>query len=97
MFIQRQIAYKEIKHPSKGEKMKSTFHEVELGRAVLQNATTIGTEQLIVDLKPESHSAIQIQIKQNTEGQGATVSSISIDQSGLQKLIHWLREEGAVQ
>jgi hypothetical protein len=77
--------------------MRSTFHEVELGRAVLQNATTIGTEQLIVNLKPESHSTVQIQIKQNTEGQDPTVSSISIDQSGLQKLIHWLREGGAVQ
>jgi hypothetical protein len=79
------------------KKMKSTFHEIELGRAVLQNATTIGTEQLIVNLKPESHSAIQIQIKQNTEGQSPTVSSISIDQHGLQKLFQWLREEGAVQ
>jgi hypothetical protein len=77
--------------------MRSTFHEVELGRAVLQNSTTVGTEQLVVNLKPESHSTVQIQIKQNTEGQDPTVSSISIDQSGLQKLIHWLREEGAVQ
>ena len=77
--------------------MKSTFHEVELGQAVLQNATSVGTEQLIVQLKPESQSAIQIQIKQNTKDQSSTVSSISIDQHGLQKLFHWLREEGAVQ
>jgi len=77
--------------------MRSTFHEVELGKAVLQNATSIGTEQLIVKLKPEDQSGIQIQIKQNTNEQSSTVSSISIDQHGLQKLFLWLREEGAVQ
>jgi uncharacterized protein involved in tolerance to divalent cations len=77
--------------------MKSTFHEVELGQAVLQNATEIGTEQLVVKLKPERQSAIQLQIKQNANGQSPTVSSISIDQAGLQKLVQWLREEGAVQ
>jgi hypothetical protein len=76
--------------------MKSTFHEVDLGKAVLQNATAIGTEQLVISLKPESHSPIQIQIKQNTNDQSSTVSSISIDQHGLQKLVQWLREEGAV-
>lgn len=77
--------------------MKSTFHEVELGQAVLQNATEVGTEQLIVKLEPENQSKIQIQIKQNTNDQSSTVSSISIDQHGLQKLFQWLREEGAVQ
>lgn len=77
--------------------MKSTFHEVELGQAVLQNATSVGTEQLIVKLKPEDHSTVQIQIKQNTKDQTSTASSILIDRHGLQMLFQWLREEGAVQ
>jgi hypothetical protein len=81
----------------KEDKMKASFHEVELGQAVLQNSTAIGTEQLIVTLKPESHASIRFQIKQNTNESSSTVSSIAIDQQGLQKLVQWLREEGAVQ
>lgn len=76
--------------------MKSTFHELELGQAVVQNATPNGTEQLIVKLSEDKESAIQVQIKENANGQTATSGSISISQHGLQKLFQWLREEGAV-
>jgi hypothetical protein len=76
--------------------MKSTFHELELGQAVVQNATATGTEQLIVTLHPEDQSSIQIQIKENVNGGSKTSGSISINQHGLQKLFQWLREEGAV-
>lgn len=78
-------------------KMKSTFHEIELGQAVSQNATSVGTEQLIVKLKSDGPPGVQIQIKQNTNDQTSTASSISVDQHSLQKLVQWLREEGAVQ
>jgi 4-hydroxy-3-methylbut-2-en-1-yl diphosphate synthase IspG/GcpE len=76
--------------------MKSTFHEVELGRAVIQNATGRGTEQLIVSLPTEGRSSIDIQIKENTNESSSTTGSISISENGLQKLFHWLREEGVV-
>lgn len=76
--------------------MRSTFHELQLGKAVIQNATESGTEQLIVTLHPESRSAIEVQIKENMNGNSATSGTISIDQHGLQQLFQWLREEGAV-
>jgi hypothetical protein len=81
------------------EKMKSTFHELELDRAVVQNATSIGTEQLIVTLKPGSQSLIQFQIKENTNADSSnnTASSISIDRHGLKKLFEWLQEGDALQ
>lgn len=74
--------------------MKSTFHEVELGRAVVQNSTATGTEQLVVALHPESQSAVHIQIKENIDGNSPVVSEIHIDQQSLRKLFHWLSEEG---
>jgi hypothetical protein len=76
--------------------MKSTFHEVELGKAVVQNATDVGTEQLVVTLHPENKSSVQIQIRQTTGENSTIASSMLIDQHGLQKLFHWLREEGAL-
>jgi len=77
--------------------MKSTFHELQLGTAVIQNATPEGTEQLIVTLRPEDQSSVQIQIKKNTASEHRSATdSIAIDQHGLQKLFQWLREEGAV-
>lgn len=76
--------------------MKTTFHEVELGKAVVQNASEIGTEQLIVTIHPESKSSIQIQIRQNTDGSSTTSSAIAIDQHGLRKLVDWLREENVL-
>jgi hypothetical protein len=77
--------------------MKSTFHELELGKAVIQNATADGTEQLIVTLSPEDQSSVRIQIKKNVaDAQRSATDSITIDQHGLQKLFQWLREEGAV-
>lgn len=74
--------------------MKSTFHEVELGRAVLQNATEQGTEQLIVTVPPESTAPVQLQIRQNTDGNSTTAGTIEISPHGLQQLFQWLREEG---
>lgn len=78
-------------------KMKSTFHELELGKAVVQNVTDTGTEQLVVTLPPENRSSVHIQVRENiNDGGNAASSSISVDQHGLQKLFQWLREEGAV-
>lgn len=76
--------------------MKSTFHEVGLGQAVVQNVTESGTEQLIVTLRAENQPSIEIQIKENTENRSTSKGSISINQQGLQKLFKWLQEEGAV-
>ena len=79
--------------------MKSTFHEVELGKAVIQNASEEGTEQLIVTLPPENRSSVQVQLRRTTsaDGKSAPLDSIEISQHGLQQLFQWLREEGAFQ
>ncbi|HJV51722.1 MAG TPA: hypothetical protein VJ652_09695 [Noviherbaspirillum sp.] len=76
--------------------MKSTFHEVELGKAVVQNAIEGGTEQLVVTLPPENRSSIQIQIRQNKDGNSSTSNTIEISQHGLQQLFDWLKEEDAL-
>ncbi|MDP3843779.1 MAG: hypothetical protein Q8Q81_14610 [Oxalobacteraceae bacterium] len=76
--------------------MQSTFHESETGQAVIQNATSVGTEQLVVTLHPGGDSSVEIQIKENIPGNGLVSSSISINQTGLQRLVQWLREQGAV-
>jgi hypothetical protein len=74
--------------------MKSTFHELDLGKAFIQNATATGSEQLIVTLQPENASSIQFQIKDNKDGASSTTGTIAIDQHGLRMLVQWLREEG---
>jgi len=76
--------------------MKSTFHEVELGKAVVQNATEAGTEQLIVTLNPDRKFPVQLQIRQNTNGSSEASAPIAIDQHGLQRLFQWLRDEDAL-
>ena len=76
--------------------MKSTFHELDLGKAVIQNATATGSEQLIVTLQPENSSSIQFQIKDNKDGVSSTTGSIAIDQHSLRMLVQWLREEGVL-
>jgi len=76
--------------------MKSTFHEVELGKAIVQNVTEAGTEQLIVTLNPDHKFPIQLQIRQNSNDSSAASAPIVIDQHGLQQLFQWLREEDAL-
>lgn len=76
--------------------MKSTFHEVELGKAIVQNATETGTEQLIVTLNPDHKFPIELQIRQNTNDASEASAPIAIDQHGLQQLFQWLREEDAL-
>lgn len=96
LFNSHRIARLQVRDIAIEDDMKSTFHELELGKAVLQNSTDIGNEQLIVTLQPDNKAPVQIQIRQNTEGSSTTSSSIGISQHGLQQLVHWLREEGAV-
>lgn len=76
--------------------MKSTFHEVELGKVIVQNATETGTEQLIVTLNPDHKFPIELQIRQNTNDASKASAPIAIDQHGLQQLFQWLREEDAL-
>jgi hypothetical protein len=78
------------------ENMHSTFQASDTGQAVIQNATDIGTEKLVVSLHHGSDSSVDIEIKEEGPGSGLVSSSISINQSGLQQLVHWLREQGAV-
>jgi hypothetical protein len=76
--------------------MQSTFHQSDTGQAVIQNTTSIDTEQLVVTLHPGSDSSVEIQIKEEVPGSGMVSSSISINQPCLQKLVQWLRDQGAV-
>jgi hypothetical protein len=76
--------------------MQSTFSESDTGQAVIQNATAVDTEQLVVTLHPGNDSSVEIQIKEDVPGGGLVSSSISINQASLQKLVQWLREQGAV-
>jgi len=76
--------------------MHSTFQASDSGQAVILNATAIGNEKLVVSLHPESDSSIDIQIREDTGGQDVVSSAITINQASLQKLVQWLREQGAV-
>lgn len=77
--------------------MQSTFHASDTGQAVIQNATAIGTEQLVVTLHPGSDSSVEVQIKEDGPGGGLVSSSISINQHNLQRLVEWLREQGTIE
>lgn len=76
--------------------MKSTFHETDLGQAVIQNVTASGTEQLIFTLDPESESEIQVQIKEAIPDSGSVSNSIAVNPRVLRRLVSWLREQGVV-
>ncbi|WP_420474682.1 hypothetical protein [Noviherbaspirillum sp. ST9] len=78
--------------------MQTTFNASPSGQAIIQNTTAAGVEKLVVNLHPGNDSMIDVQIKEETPGDGMLVSStISINQEGLQKLVEWLRDQGAVQ
>lgn len=77
--------------------MQTTFHASDSGQAVIQNTTAIGTEKLVVNLHPGTDSLVDIQIREDGPGEGQMVSStISVNQSGMQKLVAWLRDQGVV-
>lgn len=77
--------------------MQTSFHASDSGQAVIQNATSIGTEKLVVNLHPGSDSMIEVQIREDGPDDSLTVSStISINQGGMQKLVEWLRDQGVV-
>lgn len=76
--------------------MQSTFQASDSGQAIIQNTTSIDTEQLVVTLHPGSDSLIEIQIREDVPGGGMVSSTMSINQPTLQKLVHWLREQGVV-
>lgn len=77
--------------------MRTTFHASDGGQAVIQNMTTIGSERLVVNLHPGSDSMIEVQIREDAQGEGQMVSStISINQEEMQQLVDWLRHQGVV-
>jgi hypothetical protein len=77
--------------------MPSTFHESETGQAVIENTTLIGSEQLVVTLHPGSDFSADFEFKEGMI-EGALIAScgISIDRVALQKLVQWMREQGAL-
>ncbi len=77
--------------------MQSTFQAEGSTQAVIRNTGAAGTEQLVVNLHPESGAMIDIQIAEYTDDQDLVSSAISINQAGLQQLVRWLREQGVVE
>lgn len=78
--------------------MQTTFNASDSGQAIIQNTTAAGIEKLVVNLHPGNDSLIDVQIKEEGAGDGMLVSStISINQEGMQKLVKWLRDQGAIQ
>ncbi|QAU32739.1 hypothetical protein [Janthinobacterium sp. 17J80-10] len=76
--------------------MHSTFQASDSGQAVIQNATAIGHEKLVVTLQTEGSSSLEFQIREDTGSQDVVSSSITINQECLQALVQWLRQQGAV-
>jgi hypothetical protein len=76
--------------------MHSTFRASDTGQAVIENASSVGTDQLVFTLHPGSDSSIEVQIKEDVSRDDQVSSSISINRAGLQQLVQWLREQGAV-
>jgi hypothetical protein len=77
--------------------MHTTFNASDSGQAVIQNNTAVGIQKLVVSLHPGSDSMVDVQIREEGGDEGLLVSSaISIHQEGLQKLVEWLRAQGAV-
>jgi hypothetical protein len=78
--------------------MQSIFQASDSGQAVIRNATSMGIEQLIVTLHPGSDSAVEIQIREEVANDPNELvsSAITINQSGLQSLVQWLRAQGVV-
>lgn len=76
--------------------MQSTFQESATGQAVIRNTTSVGNEQLVVTLHPGSDSSVEIQIKEDTLGADLVTSSMTINRQSLERLVQWLREQGAV-
>jgi hypothetical protein len=78
--------------------MQSTFQTSDTGQAVIQNASPVGTEKLVVTLHPGNDSSVEIQIREDLANDPNEVvsSAISVNRDSLQKLVQWLREQGAV-
>lgn len=75
--------------------MQSTFQASETGQAIVQNTTAAGIEQLVVSLSQDD-SLAHFQIKEDSTSGGVVSSVISVNQTNLQKLVDWLREQGIV-
>jgi hypothetical protein len=75
--------------------MQSTFHASDSGQAIVQNTTAVGVEQLVVNLHQADDSSVEFQVKEQIGGDLVSIA-ITINQSSLQQLVHWLRTCGAV-
>ena len=76
--------------------MHSTFQASDTGQAIIQNPSDIGTDKLVVSLHPGNDSSVEIEIREEAPDGEFVSSSIAINQAGLQKLVHWLQQQGAV-
>jgi hypothetical protein len=90
-------AYSSVMIYRERQNMQTTFQASDSGQAMIQNTTAVDTEQLVVTLHPGIDSSVDIQIKENVPNSGVISSRISINQANLQKLVDWLREQGAVE
>ncbi len=76
--------------------MQTSFHASDSGQACIENVTAVGTEQLVMNLHPGQDSSIEVQIREDVPGEGVITSSITVHRAGLQQLVQWLRDQGAL-
>lgn len=77
--------------------MPSIFQGSEAGQAVIRNTTPAGTEELVVTLHPGSDFSAEFEFKEDILADGLIFSSgIAVDRLALQRLVRWMREQGAV-
>jgi hypothetical protein len=78
--------------------MPSTFHESEMGQAMIENVSEAGTEQLVVTLHPGLDFSAEFEFREGIESNALIATSgILIDRGTLQKLVQWMREQGALE
>ncbi|HJV74685.1 MAG TPA: hypothetical protein VJ654_10720 [Noviherbaspirillum sp.] len=77
--------------------MTSSFRESEPGQVIIENAAATGNEQLVVTLHPGYDFSAEFEFREGMESNALIATSgISIDRVALQKLVHWLSEQGAL-
>jgi hypothetical protein len=76
--------------------MQSTFQASDTGQAIIQNTSSVDTEQLVFTCHPGGASSVEVQIREDVPGSGLISSAITVNRDSLQKLVQWLREQGVV-
>ena len=77
--------------------MQSSFQASDSGQAVIRHTTSVGTDELVISMHPEGDSSIEVQIRDDTPGDGVISNAMRVNREELQQLVDWLRLRGVVQ